>query len=141
MEIIKHHLLNLNIWKLSKLSLSVDGNLVGKPYSPYFHKNSTEFAFISREYYNFFRNLNFHNEISNGISRESFVSDNALYIFDLSCDKSCDNLNYVNPTKSGTASLHFEFSAELPYPISAFVYMEHDSVIEIGKTRDVLTGF
>jgi len=104
-----------------------------RPYTPDFNKKK-----YIREYYGLFEALNqtgFNSNID--ITREEFYDGYTIFAFNFAPDlaEGCTRSGYVSPRKYGTLRIEFKFNHPLAETVSAFVYCEYDSLIEIPLSR------
>lgn len=121
---------------LTQLSLSVDGRSVtGKPLSLDFAKNKFMRAFFETKL-----SLGLVNrDADNDISYTDFKNGYTLFGFDLS--PSLLDGEQFEMVKSGTLCLELRFAQALDQPLQVIVYGELDSVLEIDRSRQILTDF
>ena len=121
---------------LTHLSLSVDGRSVtGKPLSLDFGKNK-----FMRAYFESKLALGLVNrDADNDTSYEDFKGGYALYGFDLS--PSLLDGDQFKMVKNGALCLELTFAQALDRPLQCLVYGELDSVLEIDRSRQILTDF
>lgn len=79
--------------------------------------------------------------MTHNISLEYLTTKSNLYVFDTSSDSCAQGSVYLNPVRQGYISLHLDFAKPLQNPISVLAYLEHSSLIEIDRTRNVITDF
>lgn len=127
---------NFKPFGLSFLSLNLDGRQVpSKALTPDF----TERNFV-RSYFETAVGLGLINkDAGNDIKYKDFDGGYALYAFDLT--PSLLDGDQFELVKSGSLSLHFKFSAALTGPVHVIVYAELDSILEIDRSRQILTDF
>lgn len=77
--------------------------------------------------------------MGNDISYKYFKNGYSLYGFDLS--PSLLDGDQFEMAKSGPVSIEFKFSKTTAEPLQVIIYAEQDSVLEISKTRQVLTDY
>ena len=75
----------------------------------------------------------------NYLEYRDFPGGYALYAFDLS--PSLLDGNQVELVKSGSLRLELKFKAALPEPVHVIAYAELDSLLEIDRSRQILTDF
>ena len=127
---------NFKHQNLSYMSLFIDGRQCpSTPLTPNFKTH----RFV-RSYHRLFSELGLatKNE-GNYIEYRDFDGGNALFAFDLS--PSILDGNQCELIKSGNLRLELKFSEALPAPIHVIVYGEIDSIIEINKSREVITDY
>ena len=121
---------------ISYLSLFVDGRQIpASPLTPNFV--SKEYV---RSYHRLFSELGLANKNEgNYIHYRDFDGGNCFFVFDLSpCILDGNQCELV---KSGNLRLELKFRAGLQEPIHVLVYGELDSIIEINKSREVITDY
>jgi hypothetical protein len=78
-------------------------------------------------------------DVGNGMEYRHFKDGYSLYAFDLS--PSLLDGDQFELAKSGPLSLELKFAHVTPEPLQVLVYAEQDSILEISKTRQVLTDY
>ena len=128
---------NFQTLGLSFLSLYLDGKQVpSKPLQP---------NFVTGQYVRSFFNLMVSSGLANqdagsNISRQDFAGGFALYSMDLTPSLIDDN-QLFELVKSGALRLELKFAAGLTRSVTVVVWAEMDSVLEIDRSRQVLTDF
>ena len=122
---------------VSFLSLYLDGKQVpSKPLQP----NFAEGQFI-RSYYNSMVASGLANrDAGSNISRDDFAGGFALYSLDLTPSLLDDN-ELFELVKSGALRLEIKFSRAQNASLTVVVWAEMDNMIEIDRSRQVLTNF
>ena len=122
---------------VSFLSLYLDGKQVpSKPLQP----NFAEGQFI-RAYYNSMVASGLANrDAGSNISRDDFAGGFALYSLDLTPSLLDDN-ELFELVKSGALRLEIKFSRAQNASLTVVVWAEMDNMIEIDRSRQVLTNF
>ncbi len=127
---------NFQHFHLTYLNVSVDGrSLSGKPLVMDFDRNQAIRAFFNS-------NLSLGmvgKDAGNGIDYKHFKNGYTLFAFDLS--PSLLDGEQFELAKSGPVSIELKFSQVTTEPIQVIAYAELDSVLEISKTRQVLTDY
>ena len=105
-----------------------------KPFTPDFENN-----IYSREYLSLFEVTNQDNiDSCITIKKENYASGNAIIGVNFSPDLStgCCATGHVNPIKSGHLRLAVKFSKALEKTITALVYLDYDTILEIDRDRN-----
>ena len=122
---------------LSFISLYLDGKQVpSKPLQP---------VYATGEYARAYHNLMVTSGLTNqdagsNISRNDFANGFTFYSIDLT-PSLLDDDELFELVKSGALRMELKFSAPLPNSVTVVVWAEMDSIIEIDRTRQVLTDF
>lgn len=127
---------NFDHHNLSYISLFVDGKQIpNSPLLPNFKNN-----LYVRSFHQLFSEtgLASKNE-GNNISLSDFGKGFSLFVFDLS--PSLLDGNQIELVRSGSLRVELKFSDPLSSSIHVLVYGELDSLIEIDKTRSVVTDY
>jgi hypothetical protein len=127
---------NFQTFGLSKVSVSIDGEEA--PYSPL----ELDFAnkLYSRAYYSLFNGLDRGAlDCGNSISYSDYANGYAIFAFDLTPDM-CTG-NHFNLVKSGNLRISLNFSSETTSNINCIIYMEHENILEINKSRQVVFDY
>ena len=134
---IENNPFNFQTQGLSFLSLYLDGKQVpSKPLQPHYGSGQYVRAF-------------FHTMIASGlanqdagsnISREDFARGFSLYSLDLT-PSLLDDSQLFELVKSGALRLELKFENALAHSVTVVVWAEMDSMIEIDRSRQVLTDF
>jgi hypothetical protein len=127
---------NFEHYKLTKVSVSIDGE--DAPYSPVtmdFDSN-----LYAKAYYTLFNGLDRAGlDSGNEITPSDFQGGYCMFAFDLTPDMcSGDHFNLV---KSGNLRIGVTFAEDLPNNVNCVVYMEHENIIEINKSRNIICDF
>ena len=128
---------NFQTLGLSFLSLYLDGKQVpSKPLQP---------NFVTGQYVRSFFNLMVSSGLANqdagsNISRQDFAGGFALYSMDLTPSLIDDN-QLFELVKSGALRMELKFVRALLRSMTVVVWAEMDSVLEIDRSRQVLTDF
>ena len=128
---------NFQTFGLSFLSLYLDGKQVpSKPLQP---------NFAGGQYVRSFFNLMVSSGLANqdsgsNISRQDFTGGFALYSMDLTPSLIDDN-QLFELVKSGALRMELKFVRALLRSVTVVVWAEMDSVLEIDRSRQVLTDF
>lgn len=127
---------HFNHFNLTYLNVSVDGRTVsGKPITMDYDNNQYARAFFETKLA-----LGLVcRDAGNDINYKHFKNGFTLYAFDLS--PSLIDGNQFEMGKSGPVSVEFKFAKTTPEPLQVIIYAEQDSVLEISKTRQVLTDY
>lgn len=121
---------------LTYLNVSVDGRPVtGKPLTMDYEHNQYVRAFFGT---NLAMSL-IGKDAGNGIDYRQFKNGYNLYAFDLS--PSLLDGDQFEMARSGPMSVELKFSAATPEPLQVIIYAENDSILEISKTRQVITDY
>ena len=128
---------NFKTFGLSFLSLYLDGKQVpSKPLQPNFEDGE-----YVRSFYNLMVSSGLANQdAGSNISRQDFANGFALYSMDLTPSLIDDN-QLFELVKSGALRLELKFAAGLTRSVTVVVWAEMDSVLEIDRSRQVLTDF
>ncbi|GFN95222.1 hypothetical protein PoB_002172800 [Plakobranchus ocellatus] len=123
---------------ISYLSLCVDGRQVtSKPLTPAFDK-----GLWARSYMSIFQGTGTAwKDKGFDISYEEYGKGFSLFCFDLTPTLTNGCLGEVELLKSGVVRLEARFSQALQQPIHVIVYAERDGLIEIHRSREVLSDF
>ena len=118
------------------MALYIDGHQIpSKPYTPDFEKKRW-----ARSYLSLFTGTGMAwKDIGNTISYDEYDKGFAIWCFDLS--PSMADGDQVELLKTGNLRIEISFSKPLPDPIHVIVLGELDGMIEIDKSRRVLTDF
>ena len=121
---------------LSYLALSIDGRHVpAKPLTPDF----TNDLYV-RSFYNQCMGVGHHQDNKGSfLEYRDFKKGYGLFVYDLT--PSTLDGNQVELVKSGSLRIELKFKEALEKPIHVIVYGEADSVLEIDKSRQILTDF
>ncbi|GFO17928.1 hypothetical protein PoB_004443300 [Plakobranchus ocellatus] len=123
---------------ISYLSLCVDGRQVpSKPLTPAFDK-----GLWARSYMSIFQGTGIAwKDKGFDISYEKYGKGFSLFCFDLTPTLTNDCSGEVELLKSGVVRLEARFSQALQQPIHVIVYAERDGLLEIHRSREVLSDF
>lgn len=116
----------------------LNGNqmLPGKPFQPCFDSN-----LYARSYLSLFTDLNrYHTSANINISFSEYKDGYTLYAVDLTPDLAASE-NHVSINKSGNIAIDLKFEKALPETVNLVVYAEYRNVIEIDKSRGVVTDY
>ncbi|KAK7095801.1 hypothetical protein V1264_005166 [Littorina saxatilis] len=121
---------------LSFLSLYLDGKQIpGKPLTPNFEQHQ-----YVRSFFSLMTSTGLANrDAGSYMELRDFELGYAIYSFDLS--PSLLDGDQFELVKSGALRLELKFNQALPAPVMVIVYGEMDSMIEIDRSRQVLTDF
>ena len=120
---------------LTHLSLKVGGDSL-EPFRPDFAG-----GIYTREFLSLYSGIGkFKEDFGNDITPETFAKGYTLFAFDLTPDLSCDSDHY-QLVKKGSVDLDVTFATALTSAVCMIVYAEYDNVIEIDKSRNVITDF
>ena len=122
---------------LSFISLYLDGKQVpSKPLQPVYATG--EYA---RAYHNLMVTTGLTNQdAGSNISRSDFANGFTFYAIDLT-PSLLDDVELFELVKAGALRMELKFSTPLPHSVTVVVWAEMDSIIEIDRTRQVLTDF
>ena len=110
-----------------------------KPFTPDFDNK----LFV-REYLSLFETTNQDNsENCITITKKDFTNGNNIFAVNFSPDLSsgCCAVGHVNPIKFGSLRLQVRFKKPLVRTITALVYLDYDSLLEINKERNPFYQF
>ena len=127
---------NFQNYDINFVSLYLDGKAVpAKPLTPNFAGR----AYV-RSYHSLMSSLGLnHKNEACDISYTDYASGYTLFGFDLS--PSMLDGNQFELLKSGALRLEIKFGTPLPHPATVIVYGELDAMIQIDRSRQVLTDF
>ncbi|KAL8571372.1 hypothetical protein ACOMHN_038155 [Nucella lapillus] len=80
-----------------------------------------------------------HKDAAAGFSLDRFTKGYALFCFDLT--PSLVDGDQFELVKSASMRLELKFAKALPNPVVVLIYGELDGLIEVNKSRQVLTNF
>ena len=128
---------NLN---LNSLAASLDGEIFPSiPIKP----NFTD-GHYAREYLSLFDTLNQLNTDS-ALTTDMKEWANGLTIYGLTFAPDpiddCNKSGYWNPKRNGAININMKFGTALPKNINAIIYCEYDNLVQIDKTRTVITDY
>jgi len=77
------------------------------------------------------------------IDRNTFTNGNNIFAINFAPDltSGCCATGYVNPIKFGSLRLHLRFKTQLTKAITALVYLDYDTVLEINHERNPIYEF
>ena len=75
----------------------------------------------------------------NGITRDEYVNEQTMYIFDLTADLCIGD--HMHPIRNGSVSLECKFGTALDAAINIVLLGEFQNLIEIDANRNVLCDF
>ena len=128
---------NFRTFGLTYLSLFLDGKAV--PASPLTPQYGDHLSI--RAYYGLMSAVGMVNkDQGNFLERRDHALGNTLYAFDLT-PSLLDDCNVFELVKTAALRLELKFAEGLPEPVTVILYGEQDSVVEIDRTRQVLTDF
>lgn len=109
-----------------------------KPYTPDFENEK-----YIREYFSLFETSNQLNITNIDITREEFAEGYSIFAFNFIPDLSdgCTKSGYVSPLQKGTLRVEIKFSRPITEQITALIYCEYDSLIEIQNSRFAIKDF
>lgn len=116
----------------------LNGNqmLPAKPFQPSFESN-----LYARSYFSLFTDLNrYHSAANINISFSEYKDGYTLYAVDLTPDLAASE-DHVSINKSGNIAIDLKFEKALPETVNLVVYAEYRNVIEIDKSRGVVTDY
>lgn len=116
----------------------LNGNqmLPAKPFQPSFESN-----LYARSYFSLFTDLNrYHTSANINISFSEYKDGYTLYAVDLTPDLAASE-DHVSINKSGNIAIDLKFEKALPETVNLVVYAEYRNVIEIDKSRGVVTDY
>lgn len=121
---------------LSFLSLFLEGKQIpSKPLTPNF-----ENKMYVRSFFSLFTGTGLANkDAGNVVEYRDFGGGYALFAFDLS--PSLLDGNQVELLKSGSLRLELKFNTALPEPVVVIAYAELDALLEIDRSRQILSDF
>ena len=126
---------NYQNFKLSHLAFFLNGiQTPEKAFTPDF-KNKL----YAREYLSLFEATNQDNvDTCITIKRDDFPKGNNIFAVNFSPDLSsgCCSTGHVNPIKSGTLRLGVRFNEPLAKTITALIYLDFDTILEINRERN-----
>lgn len=125
-------------FNLKRVACYVNGSLIARPYDMKYTRNGGYDSQASRAYYSLYESVG----SVLGITLEEYIENKNLYAFNLALDQSSSCISEcINPIQQGSLSVVFEFDSPLIEPISAIIYSEFCSLVEIDLSRNVLTNF
>jgi hypothetical protein len=133
---LKKNPFNFQNFDLSKVSVSIDGEEA--PYSPL--ELDFKNKLYSRAYYSLFNGLDRGGlDSGNSISHFDFSHGYAIFAFDMTPDM-C-NGDHLNLVKSGNLRISLNFGTETKSNINCIIYMEHENILEINKSRQIVFDY
>lgn len=128
---------NFRHFNYSQLQFFVDS--VGVPSKPYvcdFANNE-----YIRAYHSLFEGCNInHSDTGNNINRSGYPNGYALVAVDFTPDL-CSSAAHTSLPKTGSLRIDVQFSVPLDHSITAIIFAEFDSLIEIDQFRNVVTDY
>lgn len=91
----------------------------------------------ARAYSEIWKNLNAHESDDSQLTLERFNDGYTIFFFDLTVDKSANTECQNIPTNS-TIRIELEFDGAITNPMTALVYAEYDSEIQLTSTFEVI---
>ncbi|KAL8579817.1 hypothetical protein ACOMHN_048094 [Nucella lapillus] len=127
---------HLNSQSAVKTGITLDGKHVpAKPLTPDFDRKR-----VTRAYLTTLEGSGLlHKDAAAGFSLDRFTKGYALFCFDLT--PSLVDGDQFELVKSAPMRLELKFAKALPNPVVVLVYGELDGLIEVNKSRQVLTDF
>ena len=127
---------NFKHFDLNYLALHCNGETVPwKPLRPRFNTPNAQDHIMA--YQTLFQSTNIlHKNQGIPINREEFTSGYSLFAFDLSSYGT-----HLNSIQTGSVRLELQFKNALPNTVNLVVYAEWDSMVEINKSRHVISDF
>ncbi|KAL8564614.1 hypothetical protein ACOMHN_032170 [Nucella lapillus] len=121
---------------LNFLGITLDGKHVpAKPLTPDFDRKR-----VTRAYLTTLEGSGLlHKDAAAGFSLDRFTKGYALFCFDLT--PSLVDGDQFELVKSAPMRLELKFAKALPNPVVVLIYGELDGLIEVNKSRQVLTDF
>ena len=118
------------------LALYAEGQQIpAKPLQPNFERNKSV-----RSYLSLFSGMDmFYQDEGNDITRDEYGKGYTLFAFDLTQDLN-DGTHY-NLVKQGNLRLELHFAKPLPETINVICYAEHDNIIEVDRSRNVIFDY
>ena len=128
---------NYQNFNLSYLAFHLNGiQYPEQAFTPNFEKN-----IYVKEYLSLFEATN-QDETNSCIKfdRKNFVKGNNIFAVNFSPDLSsgCCATGYANPIKYGSLRLQVKFKQALEKTITALIYMDYDSILEINSDRNAI---
>ena len=123
---------------LNFLALHIDGEqLPWKPLKPKFSGTDSSYMIAYQTLFSGTNNL--FKDKGNDISRSDYADGYTLFAFDLSPDLSCgDHLNLIH---NGNVRLEIQFAQPLDKTINVILFAEHESLLEVDKSRNIIADF
>lgn len=128
---------NFRCYSITHLAAFLNSSCIpSKPYICDFPNNQ-----YIRAYSSLFEGCNFnYTDFGNGISREAYAAGYTLFAIDLTPDLSASEPHNSLP-KTGTLRLEVRFNEPLTQSVTAVIFAEFPSTIEIDKNRNVITDY
>jgi len=138
------HLLNpynFQHFGVNYLQVYIDGAPVDiLPKTPDYKK-----GWYAREYWDLFKVTNqSHVDTCITIKKEDFPNGNNIFAFRCLPDLTSGGarqIGFLNPLRTGSIRLHLRFDQQLREPITALVYMDFDTQLEITQERNIVYDF
>lgn len=130
---------NFEHFNINFLCLYIDGvQIPSKPLQPDFNSNM---GYVEA-YHTLFSGTGIHflNE-GNNITRESYPDGYCLFAFDLTPDLSANECSHWNLIKHGSIRIEVRFAEPLTYSVNCIVYSEHENILEIDASRQIIVDF
>ncbi len=122
------------------IACDFDGNQYPlRPYSPNFNKKK-----YIREYFGSFEAENQSGKnVDIGITREEYGDGFTLFGFNFAPDlaEGCTRSGYASPSRYGSLRIEVKFNQALKEAITAVVFCEFDSLIELPLSRVAIKNF
>ena len=126
---------NYQNFKLCHLSFYLNGiQFPEKAFTPDFDNNN-----YSREYMSLFEATNQDNiDSCITIKKSQYPEGNNIFAVNFAPDLSsgCCATGYVNPLRYGTLRLQVRFKEALKKTVTALIYLDYDTILEINKERN-----
>lgn len=107
-----------------------------QPFQPNFESN-----LYARSYFSLFTDLNrYHTSANVNISYSEYKEGYTLYVADLTPDLAASE-NHVSIIRSGNIAIDLKFEKPLPETVNLVVYAEYRNVLELDKSRGVVTDY
>lgn len=137
---LKHSFIDFDNFKINHLAFTVDGQSFPRsPYMPDFAKKQ-----YMREYYSFLQAFNQDSvNPSLDMSYDDYYSGKTFFAYNFAPDlgDGCGFGGYLNLIKTGCLGIQIRFAAPPTVPITAIVFAEFDSLIQIDKNLQVTTDY
>ena len=129
---------NFQHFGINYLSIYMNGTPAGGlPKTPNFKT-----GWYSKEYYDLFEVTNQDNiDTCISITKDQFEKGFNIFSFRCQPDLICGgarSMGFVNPLKPCSMRLHFRFDEPLDRTITALIYFDFDTLLQITKTRNVI---
>ncbi|CAF3790311.1 unnamed protein product [Rotaria socialis] len=113
---------------------------VGKEYTCQFETDDTKHSLCARAYASL-HTVSAPMGLGHGITLEDYTKNGyTLFCFDLSPDGNPDGCDYLNPIQTGAFSISMTFGVPTTEVLNLFIYAEHSGLIEIDKTRTIVSN-